>query len=149
MTVRMTHVLIVKILFTILAWALPMLLAPSALFALLGMPVPDPLLFLRMLGIAFLALLVVYIDGFRKARRGEFPFVTVLAGIVSNGGISALLLYSGVTGLWSQWGCAAQVFMWGSAVVAAIITIGFAIGRADEPTNSASTIDIPSSGTHQ
>jgi len=44
-------------------------------------------------------------------------------GIVSNGGASVILVAYGVSGAWSSWGPLAQIYMWFSTAVTAVIAI--------------------------
>jgi hypothetical protein len=81
----------------------------------LRLPPPEPVMFLRLLGTAYLGLLAGYWIGLRQARNGQHPTATVGAGIVSNGGAAVCLLYFGaVERSWSSWGGIATSIMWGS-----------------------------------
>ena len=57
-------VLKVKVFFTLIFWSLPLLAFPASWFVRIGMPEPKPMLFLRLLGAAFLALVLAYTSGF-------------------------------------------------------------------------------------
>ncbi|TXT40347.1 MAG: hypothetical protein FD135_1371 [Comamonadaceae bacterium] len=111
-----------KIYITCLFWCLPLLVFPRSWFVALGMPAPEPLVFVRLLGAAYLALLVGYYLGMRGLETGESPAPVIDMGITSNGLAGLLLLYFGATGAWSAWGGAAQVFMWVSMLGALAIT---------------------------
>ena len=106
-----------------LAWALPLLL-PRDLLASLGFPVPEPILFLRFLEMAYTALVVGYVLGYLKARIGEYPAQAVWVGIVSNGGAAVILALGAVRGAWSQWGALARISMWFSLFAVTLITLG-------------------------
>lgn len=108
--------LIRKIVITGIFWCAPLLFFPSAWFVALGMPAPEPLMFTRMLGAAYLALLVGYYAGLRGLAAGESPLPVIHMGIVSNGLACLLMAFFGVTGSWSSWGAGAQGFMWLSAL---------------------------------
>ena len=109
---------------TIVAWCVPLLLFPASLLEALGFPVPEPQLFLRLLGMAYTALVVGYVAGLGSARRGEYPEATVVVGIVSNGGAFTILCIAAAMGTWSSWGSLAQLLMWGSLVGTGGITAG-------------------------
>ncbi len=49
-------VLRAKIALTVVAWCIPLLLFPASLLARLGFPIPTPDVFVRLLGMAYLAL---------------------------------------------------------------------------------------------
>ncbi|MEO1308674.1 MAG: hypothetical protein AAFV38_12315 [Pseudomonadota bacterium] len=110
-------VLICKIALTLLFWALPLLVFPSTLLGFFITPLPEPLIYLRLLGLAYLALTVAYIGGLVEAFRGGFPMTTVLMGLVSNGGAAILLLVY----LLSE---AVQPVLWASWLVVTLITCG-------------------------
>ena len=115
--------LIRKILITGLLWCLPLLAFPITWFVALGIPAPEPLIFVRLLGAAYLALLAGYYMGLRGLDRGENPIQVVYMGIASNGLACLLLAYFGATGAWSSWGTGARIFMWLSAFGAFTMTI--------------------------
>lgn len=114
--------LIRKIVVTGLFWCLPLLTFPSAWFVALGMPAPEPILFVRLLGAAYLALLVSYYMGLRGLNKSESPAPVIYTGLISNGLAGLLLVYFGATGAWSTWGGGMQIFMWISTFGALSIT---------------------------
>lgn len=97
-------------------------------FRWVGMPKPQPqpMLFARLLGAAFLALVVGYWFGLAEVERQVFPRSAVWAGIVSNGLASLLLFKSGFAGEWKGWSAKARVYLWGSALVTMFVTLGLA-----------------------
>lgn len=91
---RLRAVLAAKIALTLAAWALPLLLLPaSALAALTGLA-PEPPLTARLLGLAYLALVVAYAGGLRAAGEGRVPWAVIGVGVLSNGGAAILLAAS-------------------------------------------------------
>ncbi len=114
--------LVLKILLTI-CWSGALLLLSGTQFEKLGMPAPAPILFTRLLGAAFLALLLGYVLGLRELSLGKLPFNTMLVGILSNGLAFALLVYFGLAGAWSEWGAVARYCLWGSALLTGLITV--------------------------
>lgn len=114
--------LIRKIAITAVFWCLPLLFFPSSWFVALGVPAPEPLLFVRLLGAAYLALLVGYYFGLQGLKQGEIPVAVIHMGITSNGLATILLVFFGATGAWQHWAMGAQVFMWLSALGALSIT---------------------------
>ena len=114
--------LILKILLTV-GWSASLLFLSGAQFESLGVPEPKPLLFTRLLGAAFLALLVGYALGLRDLKRGGAPVNTVLVGVVSNGLACVLLVYFGLRGAWGEWGDVARYCMWASTILTGLITV--------------------------
>ena len=112
-----------KIAITALFWCAPLLLFPRAWFVALGVPAPEPLVLARLLGVAYLALLVGYRGGLRMIDKGEYPLHVVHMGIASNGLAAALLVACGATGAWCTWSPGAAAFMWLSTAGALSITI--------------------------
>lgn len=114
--------LIRKIVITAVFWCVPLLFFPSSWFVALGLPTPEPLLLVRLLGAAYLALLVGYYFGLQGLKKGESPAAVIHMGITSNGLATLLLVFFSATGTWQHWGMGAQVFMWLSALGALSIT---------------------------
>jgi hypothetical protein len=119
--------LLLKIFLT-LFWALIPLLFPLSWFESLGVPAPEPELFLRLLGAAYLALLVGYLLGAVDFWNGRRIRSTLWVGIVSNGLACLLIFLFGLTGALSDWGQPARDIMWISAMFAGQITALLLIG---------------------
>lgn len=120
----LSTVLIGKIALTVALWVVPLLFFPTSWLHCLGFSVPEPHLFLRLLGMAYISLVVGYAFGLRSSLRGIYPAAAVWAGIVSNGGAFLLLAISAVHGVWASWGGIARMAMWSSLVATGAITIG-------------------------
>jgi len=112
-----------KIIITAIFWCIPLLTFPASLFIQLGVPSPEPIMFVRLLGAAYLALLVGYYMGLKGLDSGENPVPVLSMGITSNGLAFLILTFFGVNGSWSSWGTGAQIFMWLSAAGALLITV--------------------------
>jgi hypothetical protein len=85
------------------------------------------MLFLRLLGAAFLALVVGYTSALGRLGRGDDVRDLVWVGITSNGLASLILLLSGISGAWKVWGILARIYMWASALATALITLGLVV----------------------
>lgn len=125
-------VLLIKILFTLIFWCIPLLFFPASLFVSIGIPEPQPVLFIRLLGAAYVALALGYIFGFKALRQNQNMQSNdvqnvVWVGIVSNGLASIILCVFGASGIWSEWSNLAQFYMWGSAITTGLITLGLFI----------------------
>lgn len=125
----LARTLIIKIALTVCLWCIPLLLFPATWLRMIGFPVPEPVLFLRLLGMAYVALVVAYAFGLRDVLRGEYPGAVVWVGIVSNGGAFALLLIAAIAGVLDTWGERARILMWISllgtfAIAAALVWFG-------------------------
>jgi len=147
--VPLRTVLWIKIGVTVALWCTPLLLAPCGVFRALGFPAPGTLIvFLRLLGAAYLALLVGYVRAYRALRAGLHPGDAVAVGIVSNAGGSLILLGYGMAGAYAGWGGWAQAYMWVSAAAAGLIALGLATadrGPGGAPSRSAA-LDAPGEG---
>ncbi len=119
---NLSKILAFKIALTVAVWCIPLLLFPTTWLLALGFPVPEPQLFLRLLGMAYTALVVGYGFGLRAASRGAYPAGVVWVGIVSNGGACVMLAIGAAFGVWAAWGTIAQAIMWGSLLGTAAIT---------------------------
>jgi len=121
---RLWHVIATKIVITLLFWCLPLLLGPKSLFEWVGVPLPEPEVFIRLLGGAYASLIVAYYHGLVEARSGGSATATVRMGIVSNGLSAIILGLFGVSNSWAQWHPLAQAYMWISFIAAVLITLG-------------------------
>ncbi|SHI15236.1 hypothetical protein [Ferrimonas marina] len=117
-------VFLFKILATVLAWSLPLLLLPASWLSAAGLPVAESTLPLRLLGWAYLALCLGYGFGLKAALEGRRAMAPIWVGIVSNGGAVILLLAYGLSGHWHGWHPLVQVIAWGSIAAALLITLG-------------------------
>lgn len=116
-----------KIVATLLLWALPLLLIPTSLQKKWKLIAIEPPLFGRLLGLAYLALVVGYSSGIMTLRNGQWPTAIIWMGLVSNGGALLLLLFSGIRGDWSSEAKPTKALLWLSAAVLAIITTGLVV----------------------
>ncbi|MGH8530625.1 MAG: hypothetical protein ACRETN_12415 [Nevskiales bacterium] len=129
----LAKVLTAKIVLTVSAWCIPLLFFPKTLLLWLGFAVPEPLVFLRLLGMAYAALVVVYGFGLLAAVRGANATDAVCVGIVSNGGACLWLISFWLAGGWSGWGIFAQLFMWASLLGTGGITAALILFGLTEP----------------
>ena len=124
---HLSKVLVAKSSITILLWCLPLLLFPTELLKRLGIVDPGPQIFLKLLGMAYLALAAGYVFGLRDLRNGIYPAGVVSVGIISNGGAFAILTVAALFNTWEAWGAFAQWFMWASLVSTGAITTGLVV----------------------
>ncbi|HEX6372040.1 MAG TPA: hypothetical protein VF006_24155 [Longimicrobium sp.] len=122
----LTNVLRFKIAVTAGLWCIPLLLVPGTFFTSFGFPAEVPVVLVRLLGAAYLALLVAYVGGLRAVRDGKSAGTAVGMGLVSNGAACILLLGYGLAGDYAGWGGLAQAYMWASAAAAGLVTLGLA-----------------------
>lgn len=136
----LARVFVVKIAATVLFWCVPLLLFPADVLSQLGFPEPGSLLFVRLLGWAYLALCVGYGFGLTAALKGQRAMGPIVVGIISNGGASACLSYFGANGAWSDWGGIMPWLLWSStAVTGAIAVLLYQFGvRTRSPTTASS-----------
>jgi hypothetical protein len=123
-------VLACKIGITILLWCIPLLLLPERLLTKLGFPPLKPILFTRLLGMAYFALVVGYLYGLKTAVSGGHPREVAMVGLVSNLGAFLILCVFGFRGSWATWGGGARAVMWLSvfatgSISAGLIAFGF------------------------
>ncbi len=111
-----------KIGITILLWAGPLLVLPGFAFSRLGFPQP-PMLYIRLLGAAYTALVVGYCFGLADLRAGNMPAGVIWMGVVSNGLAAMVLLAHGIAGTWRVWGGLARIYLWASFGLTSIIAV--------------------------
>ena len=121
------HVLRFKIVATVGIWCIPILLLPSDILSLSGVPDHTNWMFVRMLGWAYLALCVGYYFALVEAHAGRRLKGAISAGVVSNAGACAFLSYFGCSGAWSSWHLVTKVVLWGSIPATALITLGLIV----------------------
>lgn len=104
-------------------WVASLLLFPGSLQEQAGLPpAGEQAVFIRLLGMAYAALLVGYTFGFFTIRRGTYPAGVIWTGIVSNGG--ACMLLGVFRNTWGAWHGYAPAFIWASFVATGLITAG-------------------------
>lgn len=123
MNTFLAWVLRVKIAATLLLWALPALLISPECFEQFGFPEPKPILWVRLMGMAFTSLALGYWHGLQALRQGIFPLGTVQVGILSNGGACALLLTALLGTDLEGWTRGAVPYLWLSAGLTSAITV--------------------------
>jgi hypothetical protein len=122
-------VLWIKIVFTVFL-CVPLLTFRKEWIHEAGIPGPEPVLFARLLGAAFLALLVGYIHGLLELNRGadiqdKDVQNVVRVGIVSNGLACLILLW--FAGEWMKWNNWAPLCLGISTFVTGVVALGLAI----------------------
>lgn len=130
MRMSLKFVLWFKIIITAVCWAFPLLLSSSRIFGAVGFrPGPQPMVFMKLLGAAFLALGVGYVRGLVMLQGGRYPADAVLVGKVSNGLACVLIVVYGLLGAYAGWGPYARAFMWFSAAATGFVTIGLFVAK--------------------
>jgi hypothetical protein len=120
------RVLAAKIVITVLVWAAPALLLPPRWFPLFGIPEPplSHLVFVRLLGAAYVALVTGYTLAWRAPARHPSA---ILVGIVSNGLAAVVILSVGASGGYETWGVLGVLYIWISAALAAALAVALAL----------------------
>ncbi len=110
--------LALKVLITLGAWSLPALLMPPPWFPVFGIPEPPlaQLVFVRLLGAAYLSLVVGYTLAWRAPARHPGA---ILVGIVSNGLAALVIVSVGASGGFATWNTLGKIYIWGGAALAA------------------------------
>jgi hypothetical protein len=114
------RVLAAKILLTLGLWAGPALLLPAPWFPFVGIPEPPlaQLVFVRLLGAAYVALVAGYALAWRAPARHPGA---ILVGIIANGLAALVILSVGSAGGYAEWNALGAVYIWSSGIVAATI----------------------------
>ena len=126
---HLSKVYIFKIGATILCWSIPLLVLPASVLQSLGLPTENgAIMFLRMLGWAYIALCVNYWFGLEASLKDEPILVApIVVGLVSNGGACLLLLFhlliSSEVSV-SNFSPLVQFLLWASTVTTFLITSG-------------------------
>ncbi len=117
---KLRQVLAVAIVATLVTWVGPALLLPSPWFPVFGVPEPaaEQLVFVRLWGATVSALMVGYALAWRAPSRHPGA---VLIGIVSNALTCLVIVRTGATGAFSTWTPVGGAYIWGSALLAAML----------------------------
>lgn len=121
----------ITIVVTFLGWSVPMLFLPHALMVRYRLPIAEPILFIRLLGGAYLALTMVYVFGLIRAYRGEDIIEIVIIGMISNGLAAATIWRYALRGLYNEWSRPTQWFIYFSGAVTtalALALLGVGVG---------------------
>jgi len=120
------RVLGAKILLTLVLWAAPALLFPVPWFPRFGIPEPPlaQLVFVRLLGAAYVALVTGYALAWRAPARHPGA---ILVGIVSNALAALVILSVGSAGGFASWSALGATYIWGSGFVAAALAGALAV----------------------
>jgi len=109
-------ILLLKWLVTLLVWGLPALLGPPALFAVLGVPLPDDLTFVRLFGAVVTAAALLYYYAWRDPGHSR---AILHYGVLDNGLVTVtIVVLALVAGLRSA-------FLLGSAALTAFFCVAF------------------------
>lgn len=121
----LSRVLLFKIVATVLIWCVPLLFLPRSILVEFGFPTgSNDLMFLRMLGWAYLALCVGYAFALKASLVGLRALGPIWVGLISNGGACVLLFFYGLSGTWEDMALTVQFVFWSSALATAGITGG-------------------------
>jgi hypothetical protein len=125
-TAALRRVLAAKILLTAALWAGPALFFPPPWFPVLGIPEPPlaQLVFVRLLGAAYVALIAGYALAWRAPARHPGA---VVVGIVSNGLAALVILSVGSAGGYADWSALGAAYVWGSGGIAAAIAVALVV----------------------
>jgi hypothetical protein len=111
-------ILMAKWLLTLFVWGLPALIAPPALFELLGVPLPDDLIFVRLFGAVVTAAALAYFFAWKDpVQNRAILFYGVLDCALVTVTLIVLALTAGLT----------SPFLLGSAAVLAFFTVAFIV----------------------
>jgi hypothetical protein len=123
---KLRQVLAGAIATTLVVWIVPALLLPAPWFPVFGVPEPaaEQLVFVRLWGATASAVLVGYALAWRAPARHPGA---VLVGIVSNALTCLVIVRTGATGAFSAWTPLGGAYIWGSALLAALLAAALAV----------------------
>ena len=113
---RLKKVLLVKVILTVILWAIPALLAPPVMLEFFGLPTAD-LTILRIFGAALIAMSVAYWFAYKDPLRN---LAIIWMGIVDNGLASLVIIILGLT-------TGVGWYLWFSSVIVFLFFIAFLI----------------------
>jgi hypothetical protein len=113
---RLKKVLLVKVILTVILWAIPSLFAPPLILEFFGLPTVD-LTILRIFGAVLLSMSVAYWFAYKDPLRN---LAIIWMGIVDNGLVALVSIILGFT-IGVSW------FFWLSSVIVFLFFIAFLI----------------------
>lgn len=99
---------------TLGCWCVPMLLLPRHILRALHIPVREPLLFVRLLGAANLALCLHYFLGILRIRHGHDSSDVVVIGLIHCGMSAAVIWRYALHGHYEKWTRATSIYVYTS-----------------------------------
>ena len=117
----------IKIVVTLFGWGLPMLFLPHNLLVRYRVPISEPVLAIRLLGAAYLALTTMYAFGLARAYRGEDISDVVAIGLISNGMAAAIIWRYALRGMYDDWPRASRVIIYSSGGVVTALALGLLV----------------------
>ncbi len=104
-----------------------MLFLPHALMVRYRLPIAEPILFVRLLGGAYLALTMVYGFGLLGAYRGHDVIGVVVIGLISNGLAAAIIWRYALRGLYAEWSRPTRWFIYSSGAVTTALALALLV----------------------
>lgn len=136
-----------KIIVTIFLWAFPLIIIPSRWFCkFLFIDVGQNAFFIRLLGVAYLALIIGYLAGMSELKKGIFPKKIIYMGIVSNAGASITITIFGLKNSFPFGDCTKAVscskelgicYLWLSAIITFLIAATLLFSLISKKRNSS------------
>ena len=109
---------------TLFGGTIPVLFLPHALLVRYRLPVAEPVLFLRLMGAAFLGLSTMYAFGLARAYRGEDATDVMVIGIVTDGMASAIIWRYALGGMLDQWPSPTRSILYAAAAGLTALSLG-------------------------
>ena len=105
-------------------WCVPLLFLPRALLRRIQIPVTEPILFVRLLGAASLALCIHYALGARDLRRGEDPTDVVVVALLHCGMSAAIIWRYALQGHYGRWPRITRIYVYSAGAVMTALALG-------------------------
>jgi len=105
-------------------WCVPLLFLPRALLRKLHIPVTEPILFVRLLGAASLALCMHYALGALDLRRGEDPTDVVVIAVMHCGMSAAIIWRYALLGHYRRWPWITRVYVYSAGAAMTALALG-------------------------
>lgn len=125
----LTALLWILTLSTLACWCVPMLFLPHPVLRALHIPINEPVLFVRLVGAAGLALAMLYFLGALRAHDGHNVSDVVIVGLVHCGMSAAVIWRYALHGHYQRWPQSTRLYIHGfgglmSALALALLVVG-------------------------
>jgi hypothetical protein len=125
----------IKIVITIIFWAVPLTFFPPQVYDFFGIPIESTYLFIRLLGTAYFALLFGYFEALHQIKNNIVSIRIPLMSITANGGASIVILIFLIMGSLDTWGLLGKVYIIVSCIIlfmiASLLTISLIIRKKE------------------
>lgn len=108
---------------TICCWCVPLLFLSRTLLRKIHIPVTEPILFVRLLGVASLALCIQYVLEVLRVQRGYHPTHVGLVALIHCGMSAAIIWRYALHGQYARWPRITRIYVYTAGAVMTVLAL--------------------------